>query len=91
MEGVIAGVINTVFHSRTEEKKEDKLLSELDAVRQSLETVSSRFNNTDDPDMVESCIYEMQALTSRYRSLLREVRVQNLSRPKCINLKRASV
>lgn len=86
MEGVIGGVINTVFRApvfrtKTEEKPEPDILTELQTVRRSLDTVSSRFDSVSDPDMVESCIYEMQALTSRYRYLLRQARALNLSGP----------
>ncbi|MDR3551530.1 MAG: DUF2508 family protein [Clostridia bacterium] len=66
------------------------MFGELEAVRQSLETVSSRFDCASDPDIVEACIYEMQALSSRYRYLLREARCQNLSRAAQTSLRRAS-
>lgn len=93
MEGVLTGVLSTVFHpraARVEESRESQLLRELDSVRESLETVSSRFDNTEDPDMVEACIYEMQALTARYRSLLREAKHKKLSRPAFENLRNVS-
>ena len=51
-----------------------ELLCEIEMVKQGLNLVTSRFEFQDDPDLVESCIYEMQALTARYRYLLREAR-----------------
>lgn len=50
------------------------LLNEIETVRKSLNNVSARFEFQSDPDLVESCIYEMQSLTARYRYLLREAR-----------------
>lgn len=74
MEGAIAGVIQNVFHPKAAEKPEYNLLGEIEAVRQNLNAVSARFEFQSDPDLVESCIYEMQSLTARYRYLLREAR-----------------
>lgn len=86
MEGVLGGVFHTVlrapaFHARAQAKTEPDVLTELQRVQLSLESVTSRFDCATDPDIVESCIYEMQALTSRYRHLLRQARQMNLSRP----------
>ena len=80
MEGVLAGVISNVFHPRAAEKTESSVLGELEAVQQALASVNSRFDSASDPDLVAACIYEMQALTSRYRFLLRQARGQALSR-----------
>lgn len=74
MEGVLNGTFNNVFKQSESDKSGDELLCEIEAVKQGLNSVSSRFEFQSDPDLVESCIYEMQALTARYRYLLREAR-----------------
>jgi len=74
MEGVINGVFHNVFKQTESDKSSDELLCEIEAVKQGLNSVTSRFEFQSDPDLVESCIYEMQALTARYRYLLREAR-----------------
>lgn len=51
-----------------------QLLQEIDDLQQSLETANSRFDNVSDPDLVDSCIYELNALSFRYQYLLRQVR-----------------
>lgn len=51
-----------------------QLKKEIEDLQQSLETANSNFNNVSDPDLVDSCIYELNALTFRYKYLLRLVR-----------------
>ena len=46
----------------------------IEAIRevcQQMETVQSRFSIESDPDLIECCIYETEALCARYRYLLR--------------------
>ena len=74
MEGALAGVIQTVFHQKADENEASDLLCEIETVQQELDSVDSRFDFQDDPDLVDACIYEMQALSARYRYLLREIR-----------------
>jgi hypothetical protein len=74
MEGVITGVFHNVFKHKVMDKSSNELLCEIEAVKQGLSSVTARFEFQSDPDLVESCIYEMQALTARYRYLLREAR-----------------
>ena len=52
----------------------EQLKSEIEAVQQSLETANSHFENAMDPDLIDSYIYEMNAITFRYRYLLRQIR-----------------
>jgi hypothetical protein len=74
MEGVITGVFHNVFKQKVTDKSGNELLCEIEAVKQGLNSVTARFEFQSDPDLVDSCIYEMQALTARYRYLLREAR-----------------
>lgn len=39
-----------------------------------IEQVENRFEFETDPDLIESCVYELQSLRARYRYLLRESR-----------------
>lgn len=51
-----------------------QLKKEIEDLQQSLETANSNFNNVSDPDLVDSCIYELNALAFRYKYLLRLAR-----------------
>jgi predicted AlkP superfamily pyrophosphatase or phosphodiesterase len=63
-------------HLRTREE----LLNEIEAIKLSLETAHCRFDNAYDPDLVDSSIYEMNAIQHKYKYLLREMRkIENMS------------
>lgn len=74
MEGVVPYVIHNVFKQKAIENSSTMLLSEIEAVKHGLASATAMFEFQSDPDLVESCIYEIQALTARYRYLLREAR-----------------
>lgn len=50
----------------------EELLREIEAVKLSLETAHSNFENACDPDLVDSCIYEMNAIQYKYKYLLKQ-------------------
>lgn len=52
----------------------EELLNEIEEIKRSLETVHSNFDNTCDPDLVDSCIYEMNAIQYKYKYLLKQMR-----------------
>lgn len=52
----------------------EQIKKEIEDLQQSLETANSNFNHVSDPDLVDSCIYELNALNFRYKYLLRLVR-----------------
>ncbi len=52
------------------------ILRDLAFLRAQIERVDSNFNMTDDEDLVESYIYESNALAARYRFLLRTAKEQ---------------
>jgi hypothetical protein len=87
MEGTIAGVLHLSSSRREEDTSNKQLISEIEQVTQSIEMVSSRFNFQCDPDLVEACIYEMQALAARYRYLTREARRQGITKNALLCLK----
>ena len=50
-----------------------QLMQEIEALQQALETANSNFENVCDPDLIDSYIYEINALSVRYKYLLRMV------------------
>ena len=51
-----------------------ELLREIEEVKTSLAIAHSHFDNVNDPDLVDSCIYEMTAIQYKYKYLLRRMR-----------------
>lgn len=66
--------------TKKEEKKlraeYSRRLSELNDIRAQLRRAYAAFDNTTDCDMMDACIYEINALKSRYNSAV--VNVKNL-------------
>ncbi len=52
-----------------------QLLQEIEYLKLSLETANSNFENVSDPDLIDSYIYEMNAISFRYKYLLRQMKV----------------
>ena len=50
-----------------------KLMQEIEDLQQALETANSNFENVCVPDLIDSYIYEINALSFRYKYLLRQV------------------
>lgn len=63
---------------KTQPVLEYDLLKEIDDVRMRLESVHSRFDYVIEEDLVDSCIYEIESLESRYQFLLRQAKQKNL-------------
>lgn len=63
---------------KTEEQPHE-VLAAIREVCQALDTVNARFEMESDGDLIESCIYEMEALRARYRYLLRQAKDQGLT------------
>ena len=55
-------------------KAREDLIKEIEDLKQALETANSNFENVCDPDLIDSYIYEMNAISFRYRYLLRQMR-----------------
>ena len=54
----------------------------IEAIRevcQQLDLAQARFSMESDPDLIEGCVFEMEALRARYRYLLRTAREQGIS------------
>ena len=59
-------------HPTTEE-----LRQEMYDVGQALKEAYDRFNWADDPDLIEACIFEINACKARYNYLLRRIKACN--------------
>lgn len=49
----------------------EELRGEMAAVGQALKEAYDRFDCADDPDLIDACIYEINALKARYNYILR--------------------
>ncbi len=58
---------------RVKQTKEE-LMKEIEALNQSMEIANSNFENVSDPDLIDSYIYEMNAISFRYKYLIRLMR-----------------
>ncbi len=63
----------SIFHKK-KTKKDDSLLLELAKTKIELETAYSNFENVTDPDLIDSSIYEVNAVQQRYKYLLRQIK-----------------
>ena len=59
--------------------KEDLLISEINRTKLALEAAYSNFENVVDPDLIDSCIYEMNAVQNRYKFLLKQAKAANIT------------
>ena len=64
----------SIFHKK-QTKKDDPLLFELAKTKIELETAYSNFENVTDPDLIDSSIYEVNAVHQRYKYLLRQLKL----------------
>ncbi len=60
---------------------EDDLLTAIRQVCGQIDRVQARFEMEADSDLIDACIYELEALRARYRYLLRQARQQGLTAP----------
>ena len=69
------------MHRFTKKKmpKEDLLISEINKTKLALEAAYSNFENVVDPDLIDSCIYEMNAVQNRYKFLLKQAKAANIT------------
>lgn len=60
--------------AKKEHPKDDLLLNEINKTKLALEAAYSNFENVVDPDLIDSCIYEMNAVQNRYKFLLKQAK-----------------
>ncbi len=56
--------------------KPNPLLKEIAAAKTAMEVAYSNFENVLDPDLIDSYIYEVNAVQKRYKYLLRQLKEQ---------------
>lgn len=54
--------------------KDNVLINEINKTKIALEAAYSNFENVVDFDLIDSCIYEMNAVQNRYRFLLKQAK-----------------
>jgi len=54
--------------------KENHLIKEINQTKIALETAYSNFENVIDPDLIDSCIYQLNAIQNRYQFLLKQAK-----------------
>lgn len=61
-----------------ESKERRDLLSDLAKTKADLDLAYSNFENVIDPDLIDSCIYELNAVQKKYKFLYERVKQQDL-------------
>ncbi len=61
-----------------QEVSREQLLSDLKLTKTALDDAYSNFENVVDPDLVDSCIYQVNAVQKRYHFLLKQVQLLDL-------------
>lgn len=57
--------------SRKKRPHEDLLIKEINETKLALEAAYLQFEYVVDPDLIDSCIYEMNAIQNRYKYLIK--------------------
>lgn len=60
------------------ELSREQLLSDLKMTKTELEDAYTNFENAVDPDLVDSCIYQVNAVQKRYHFLLKQMQLLEL-------------
>ncbi|MCI9273805.1 MAG: DUF2508 family protein [Clostridiales bacterium] len=83
MEGVLRMIRHTVDNATKKEAAVDvdgkAILEEIKEVSRQMRYIDQWFDMECDSDMIESCIYQREALSARYRYLMNRARQHELS------------
>ncbi len=60
--------------SKKRPPKDNYLINEINKTKIAMEAAYSNFQNVVDPDLIDSCIYELNAVQNRYKFLLKEAK-----------------
>lgn len=63
-----------LFMKKTISKEHELLLSEIYKTKMELEIAYSNFQNVVDPDLIDSCIYKVNAIQEKYKFLLKQAK-----------------
>lgn len=55
------------------------LLDEIDKTKMEMEAAYSHFENVVDPDLIDSSIYELNAIQNRYKFLLKQAKASEIN------------
>ena len=66
---------------RAHESREQQLQKELHSTGQALKEAYDKFNYVSEPELVEACVYEINALKARYDYLLRRIKERSEPAP----------
>lgn len=67
-------MVKMKLFSRKKRPNEDFLIKEINKTKLALEAAYSQFEYVVDPDLIDSCIYELNAIQNRYKYLLKQVK-----------------
>ncbi len=67
-----------ITNTHVQEISRDQLLSDLKLTKTALDDAYANFENVVDPDLVDSYIYEVNAVQKRYHFLLKQVQLLDL-------------
>lgn len=62
-----------MFRKKRDTKTEE-LLKEIEKAQKALESAYQNFENVVDPDLIDSCIYEVNAIQHRYKFLIKQAK-----------------
>lgn len=54
--------------------KDNYLINEINKTKIAMEAAYSNFQNVVDPDLIDSCIYELNAVQNRYKFLIKQAK-----------------
>ena len=63
-----------LFAKKRPSKDNIMLINEINRTKIALESAYSNFENVVDPDLIDSCIYELNAIQNRYHFLLKQAK-----------------
>jgi hypothetical protein len=63
-----------LFTKKRPSKDNLLLINEINRTKVALEAAYSNFENVVDPDLIDSCIYELNAIQNRYHFLLKQAK-----------------
>ncbi|MCI8500868.1 MAG: YaaL family protein [Oscillospiraceae bacterium] len=84
MEGVISQAVRFFSTARKAEEKSEadrcnqQLIADISDIKMKLDSARCRFDYALDEELVESTIYELESLESRYSYLLKQARMRGL-------------
>ena len=60
--------------SKKRPPKDNYLINEINKTKIAMEAAYSNFQNVVDPDLIDSCIYQWNAVQNRYKFLLKQAK-----------------